>query len=103
LANRGYAVLQINFRGSIGYGKTYLNAGNREWGGKMENDLIDGKNWAVQQGYANADKICIMGSSYGGYAVLVALATSHDFACGVDLSGPPDLVSFLHNIPRDPR
>jgi dipeptidyl aminopeptidase/acylaminoacyl peptidase len=99
LANRGYAVLQINFRGSTGYGKAYLDAGDREWGGKMESDLFDAKEWAVKQGYADTHRVCIMGSSYGGYATLVALATAHEFRCGVDLSGPANLVTFLHNIP----
>jgi len=99
LANRGYAVLQINYRGSTGFGKTYLDAGDREWGGKMETDLIDGKNWAVREGYADPEKVCIMGSSYGGYAALMALATTREFRCGVDLSGPSDLVTFLNNIP----
>jgi len=100
LANRGYAVLQINFRGSSGYGKAYLDAGDREWGGKMHTDLIDGKNWAVKAGYADPKKICIMGASYGGYAVLSALAfTPDEFACGVDFGGPSNLVTFLNNIP----
>jgi dipeptidyl aminopeptidase/acylaminoacyl peptidase len=99
LANRGYAVLQVNFRGSTGYGKAYLDAGDREWGGKMETDLFDGKEWAVKEGYADPSKVCIMGSSYGGYATLVALATTREFRCGVDLSGPANLVTFLNNIP----
>jgi len=100
LANRGYAVLQINFRGSWGYGKAYLNAGNREWGGKMHTDLIDGKNWAVKQGYADPKQVCIMGWSYGGYATLVGLAfTPDEFACGVDGVGPSNLITDLTNIP----
>jgi dipeptidyl aminopeptidase/acylaminoacyl peptidase len=100
LANRGYAVLQINFRGSTGYGKAYLNAGNREWAGKMHTDLIDGKDWAVEQGYADPRKVCIMGGSYGGYATLVGLTfTPDDFACGVDIVGPSNLVTLLSTIP----
>ncbi|MDW8168780.1 MAG: S9 family peptidase [Acidobacteriota bacterium] len=100
LANRGYAVLQVNFRGSTGYGKAYLNAGDREWAGKMHTDLIDGKNWAVQQGYADPKRVCIMGGSYGGYATLVGLTfTPEEFACGVDIVGPSNLVTLLRSIP----
>jgi len=100
LANRGYAVLLINFRGSTGYGKAYLNAGDREWAGKMHADLIDGKNWAVQQGYADPKKICIMGGSYGGYATLVGVTfTPDDFACGVDIVGPSNIATLIRSIP----
>jgi dipeptidyl aminopeptidase/acylaminoacyl peptidase len=100
LANRGYAVLQVNFRGSSGYGKKYLNAGNREWGGKMITDIIDGKNWVVEKGYVNPEKIAIMGGSYGGYAVLAALAFHpNEFICGVDIVGPSNLITFLKSIP----
>jgi dipeptidyl aminopeptidase/acylaminoacyl peptidase len=100
LANRGYAVLQINFRGSTGYGKAYVNAGDREWAGKMHDDLIDGKNWAVKQGYADPNKVCIMGGSYGGYATLVGLTfTPDEFSCGVDIVGPSNLVTLLSTIP----
>jgi dipeptidyl aminopeptidase/acylaminoacyl peptidase len=100
LTNRGYAVLQINFRGSTGYGKAFLNAGDREWGGKMHDDLIDGKNWAVQQGYADPKKICIYGGSYGGYATLVGVTfTPDEFACGVDIVGPSNIVTLIQTIP----
>jgi len=100
LANRGYAVLQINFRGSTGYGKAFVNAGDREWAGKMHTDLIDGKMWAVKQGYADPRKVCIMGGSYGGYATLVGLTfTPDEFACGVDIVGPSNLVTLLSTIP----
>jgi dipeptidyl aminopeptidase/acylaminoacyl peptidase len=100
LANRGYAVLQINFRGSNGYGKAYLNAGDREWGGKMHNDLIDGKNWAVKQGYTDPKQVCIMGWSYGGYATLVGLSfTPDEFVCGVDGVGPSNLITDLTSLP----
>src|SRR3990172_315092 len=100
LANRGYAVLQINFRGSWGYGKAYLNAGDREMGGKMHDDLIDGKYWAVKQGYADPKQVCIMGWSYGGYATLVGLAfTPDEFVCGVDGVGISNLITDLTNIP----
>lgn len=100
LANRGYAVLQVNFRGSTGYGKQYLNAGDREWGGKMHTDLIDAKNWAVQQGYADPQKVAIYGGSYGGYATLVGLTFTPDaFAVGVDIVGPSNLNTLLASIP----
>ena len=93
LANRGYAVLQINFRGSTGYGKSFQNAGDREWGGKMQDDLIDGKRWAVEQGYADPKRVAIMGHSYGGYATLVGLTfTPDEFVCGVDEMGPANLI-----------
>lgn len=100
LANRGYAVLQINFRGSTGYGKDYLNAGNREWAGKMQTDLLDGKSWAIQQGYADRKRVCIFGGSYGGYATLVGVSfTPDEFTCGVDLFGPSNLVTLIQSIP----
>ena len=100
LSNRGYAVLQSNFRGSTGYGKQYINAGDREWAGAMHTDLIDAKNWAVEQGIADPDKVCIMGGSYGGYATLAALAFSPEvFSCGVDIVGPSNLNTLLATIP----
>jgi dipeptidyl aminopeptidase/acylaminoacyl peptidase len=100
LANRGYVVLQINFRGSRGYGKAYLNAGNREWAGKMQDDLLDGKNWAVKQGYADPKQVCIMGWSFGGYATLVGLTfTPDEFVCGVDGFGISNIVTWLSTIP----
>lgn len=100
LANRGYAVLQINFRGSTGYGKQFLNAGNREWAGKMHQDLLDGVDWIVGKGYANPKKIAIMGGSYGGYATLVGLTFTPDkFACGVDIVGPSNIITLLKSIP----
>lgn len=103
LANRGYAVLQINFRGSTGYGKDYLNAGDREWGGKMITDLVDGKRWAVEQGYADARRVAIFGGSYGGYATLSALAFQPDeFACGVDLVGPSNLITMVKHMAGSP-
>lgn len=100
LANRGYAVLQVNFRGSTGYGKDFLNAGNREWAGKMHDDLLDAVNWLVAEGIAPKDKIAIMGGSYGGYATLVGLTFTPDvFAAGVDMVGPSNLVTLLETIP----
>ena len=100
LANRGYAVLQINFRGSSGYGKAHLNAGDREWGAKMHTDLLDGKAWAIAEGYADPEKVAIMGGSYGGYATLAGLAfTPEEFVCGVDIVGPSNLLTLLQTIP----
>jgi dipeptidyl aminopeptidase/acylaminoacyl peptidase len=100
LADRGYAVLQPNFRGSTGYGKKHLNAGNREWGFKMHDDLIDCVNWAVEEGIADPKRIGIYGGSYGGYCSLAGLAfTPKVFACGVDLVGPSSLKTFLASIP----
>jgi dipeptidyl aminopeptidase/acylaminoacyl peptidase len=100
LANRGYAVLSVNFRGSTGFGKNFTNAGNLEWGGKMQNDLIDAVAWAVQQGIADPDKIAIMGGSYGGYATLAGLTfTPETFNCGVDIVGPSNLTTLLESVP----
>src|SRR5437588_2552615 len=100
LANRGYAVLQPNFRASTGYGKKFMNAGDRQWGLKMHDDLIDAANWAVKQGYADAKKIAIMGGSYGGYATLAGVTFTPDyFACGVDIVGPSNLRTLLATIP----
>ncbi|MEP0752323.1 S9 family peptidase [Trichocoleus sp. Lan] len=100
LANRGYAVLQVNFRGSTGYGKAFVNAGNREWAAKMHDDLIDAVNWLVQQGISDPQKIAIMGGSYGGYATLVGLTFTPDvFACGVDIVGPSNLITLMQSIP----
>jgi dipeptidyl aminopeptidase/acylaminoacyl peptidase len=100
LANRGYGVLQVNFRSSTGFGKEFLNAGNEQWAGTMHNDLLDAKNWAVEQGITSADKVAIMGGSYGGYATLVGLTfTPEEFSCGVDIVGPSNLVTLLESIP----
>lgn len=100
LANRGYAVLQVNFRGSTGYGKQYVNAGDRQWAGTMHTDLLDGKDWVAKQGIANPAKVCIMGGSYGGYATLAGVTFSPDaFACGVDIVGPSNLNTLLKTIP----
>ncbi|MDC8754111.1 S9 family peptidase [Erythrobacter sp. sf7] len=100
LANRGYGVLSVNFRGSTGFGKDFINAGNKQWGLKMHDDLIDAVNWAVDQGIAAADKVAIMGGSYGGYATLAGLTfTPETFACGVDIVGPSNLETLLSTIP----
>jgi len=100
LANRGYAVLSINYRGSTGLGKNFTNAGNLEWGRKMEYDLLDAANWSIEQGIADPSRIAIMGGSYGGYAVLSGLTLAPEFfACGVDEVGPSNLTSFINSIP----
>lgn len=100
LANRGYAVLSVNFRGSTGFGKGFINASNLEWAGTMHDDLIDAVEWAVARGIAARDKVAIMGGSYGGYATLVGLTFTPDvFACGVDIVGPSNLETLLDTIP----
>lgn len=100
LANRGYAVLAVNYRGSTGFGKDFINAANREFAGKMHDDLIDAVNWAVKEGIAPKDKIAIYGGSYGGYATLVGLTFTPDvFACGVDIVGPSSLVTLIESFP----
>ncbi|HET6397175.1 MAG TPA: S9 family peptidase [Pseudoxanthomonas sp.] len=100
LANRGYAVLAVNYRGSTGFGKAFTNAGDGEWAGKMHDDLIDAVHWAVGQGVTTADKVAIMGGSYGGYATLVGLTFTPDaFACGVDIVGPSNLNTLLATVP----
>lgn len=100
LANRGYAVLSVNFRGSTGFGKAFVNAGDLQWGRKMHDDLLDAVNWAVQRGVTRADQVAIMGGSYGGYAVLAGLTfTPKAFACGVDIVGPSNLFTLLNSIP----
>ena len=100
LANRGYAVLSINFRGSTGFGKDFLNAANKQWGLAMHDDLIDATNWAIAQGITGKDQVAIMGGSYGGYATLAGLAfTPETFACGVDIVGPSNLETLLDTIP----
>ncbi len=100
LANRGYAVLSVNYRGSTGFGKEFTNAGNKEWAAKMHDDLIDAVNWAVNEKIADAKRVAIMGGSYGGYATLVGLTfTPEVFACGVDLVGPSNLFTLLSTIP----
>jgi dipeptidyl aminopeptidase/acylaminoacyl peptidase len=99
-ANRGYAVLSVNFRGSTGFGKAFVNAGNLEWGAKMHDDLLDAVEWAIGRGIAQRDKVAIMGGSYGGYATLAGLTfTPEVFACGVDIVGPSNLETLLETIP----
>ncbi|MGH8319611.1 MAG: S9 family peptidase [Steroidobacteraceae bacterium] len=101
LANRGYAVLQVNFRGSSGYGKKHITAAIRELGGKMHDDLIDAANWAVKQGYADPNRIGIYGGSYGGYATLVGVTFTPDFfAAAVDYVGISNLANFMRTLPE---
>ncbi|MEP5937171.1 MAG: S9 family peptidase [Erythrobacter sp.] len=100
LANRGYAVLSTNFRGSTGFGKNFINAANKQWGLAMHDDLIDAVDWAIDQGIAEPDQVAIMGGSYGGYATLAGLTfTPEKFACGVDIVGPSNLETLLETIP----
>jgi dipeptidyl aminopeptidase/acylaminoacyl peptidase len=100
LANRGYAVLSVNYRGSTGFGKKFVNAGDREWGRHMQNDLTDAVQWAIKEGIANPKKVAIMGGSYGGYATLAGLAFTPDlYACGVDIVGPSNLITLLQSFP----
>ena len=100
LANRGYAVLQVDFRGSTGYGQHFVDAGIGEFAGKMQNDLLDAVQWAIGKGIADPSRIGIMGWSYGGYAALTGLtATPEVFACGISLEGPTDLASLIESFP----
>ena len=100
LANRGYAVLSVNFRGSTGFGKSFINAADGEWAGKMHDDLIDAVEWAIDAGITTSEQVAIMGGSYGGYATLVGLTfTPETFACGVDIVGPSNLETLLESIP----
>jgi dipeptidyl aminopeptidase/acylaminoacyl peptidase len=101
LANRGYAVLQINYRGSTGYGRAFIESSRGEFAGKMHTDLIDGVDWAITKGIADPQKIAIFGGSYGGYATLVGLTFTPDiFACGVDLFGISNLITFTQLVPK---
>jgi len=100
LANRGYLCLQVNYRGSTGYGKGFVAAGDREWGGKMHDDLVDAVGHAVAQGWADRSRVAIYGGSYGGYAALVGAAFTPDvFCCAVDIVGPSNLKTLLETIP----
>jgi dipeptidyl aminopeptidase/acylaminoacyl peptidase len=100
MANRGYAVLSVNYRGSTGFGKKFINAANKEWAGKMHDDLLDAVDWAVKEKIADSANVAIYGGSYGGYATLVGLTFTPDkFACGVDVVGPSSLVTLLKSIP----
>jgi dipeptidyl aminopeptidase/acylaminoacyl peptidase len=99
LANRGYAVLSVNYRGSSGLGKTLLNAGNRQWGAAMQQDLLDAAQWAIAQRIAQADRIAIVGDGFGGYAALSALTFTNQFRCGSSFAGPANLFALLDVSP----
>ncbi|HEV2760222.1 MAG TPA: S9 family peptidase [Acidimicrobiales bacterium] len=100
LANRGYLSVQVNFRGSTGYGKDFVNAGDKEWGAKMHDDLLDAVEWVVDHGHADRSKVAIYGGSYGGYAALAGAAFTPDvFACAVDIVGPSNLKTLIESIP----
>jgi dipeptidyl aminopeptidase/acylaminoacyl peptidase len=100
LANRGYAVLSVNFRASTGFGKAFVNAGDGQWADAMHMDLIDGVDWAIAEGITRDDSVAIMGGSYGGYATLAGLTfTPEVFAAGVSIVGPSNLITLLESIP----
>jgi dipeptidyl aminopeptidase/acylaminoacyl peptidase len=100
LANRGYLCVQVNFRGSTGYGKEFVNLGNKEWGGAMHADLLDAVQWVVDRNYADPERVAIFGGSYGGYAALAGAAfTPEAFACAVDIVGPSNLKTLIESIP----
>jgi dipeptidyl aminopeptidase/acylaminoacyl peptidase len=100
LANRGYLCVQVNYRGSTGYGKAFVAAGDREWGGKMHDDLVDAVSYIVDQGWADRSRVAIYGGSYGGYAALVGAAFTPDvFCCAVDIVGPSNLKTLLETVP----
>jgi dipeptidyl aminopeptidase/acylaminoacyl peptidase len=100
LANRGYLCIQVNYRGSTGYGKSFVNAGDREWGGRMHDDLIDAVAYTAGQGWTDPARVAIYGGSYGGYAALVGAAfTPEVFCCAVDIVGPSNLKTLIETIP----
>ena len=100
LANRGYLCAQVNYRGSTGYGKDFVSAGDREWAGKMHDDLVDAVSWVVDRGYTDPDRVAIYGGSYGGYAALVGTTFTPDlFRCAVDIVGPSNLQTLIESIP----
>ena len=100
LANRGYLCVQVNFRGSTGYGKAFVNAGDREWGNAMQNDLTDAVEFAIGQGWADRERVAIYGGSYGGYAALAGVTFTPDlYRCAVDIVGPSNLQTLIETIP----
>lgn len=100
LSNRGFAVMSVNYRGSSGFGKSFISAGNGQWGAKMSDDIIDAALWAVDKGITTKDQIAIMGGSYGGYATLVGLTFTPDFyRCGISIVGPSNLKTLIESIP----
>src|SRR5262245_65173920 len=102
LANRGYAVLSVNYRGSTGFGKAFVNAANLEWAGRMHDDLIDAVDWAIARGIADPTRVAIYGGSYGGYAALVgATFTPEKFACAVEVLGISNVLTFGNSISDD--
>ncbi len=101
LANRGYVCVQVNFRGSTGYGKIFLNAGDKQWGAQMQGDLTDAVEDVVARGWVDRDRVGIYGGSYGGYAVLAGAAfTPDEYRCGVDIVGPSNLLTLLASVPE---
>jgi dipeptidyl aminopeptidase/acylaminoacyl peptidase len=100
LSNRGYVCLQVNFRGSTGYGKDFVNAGNKQWGAAMHTDLLDTVTWAIAEGLTDPSRVAIYGGSYGGYAALAGAAFSPEtFTCAVDIVGPSNLITLIRSIP----
>jgi dipeptidyl aminopeptidase/acylaminoacyl peptidase len=100
LANRGYAVLQMNFRGSVGYGRAFWEASFKQWGLSMQDDITDGVNWLIKEGIANPEKVAIYGGSYGGYATLAGITLTPDlYACAIDYVGVSNLFTFMETIP----
>jgi dipeptidyl aminopeptidase/acylaminoacyl peptidase len=99
-ANRGYLCVQVNYRGSTGYGKDFTNAGNKEWGGKMHDDLLDAVDYMVAEGFADRERIAIYGGSYGGYAALVGATFTPDvFRCAVDIVGVANIKTWIEGVP----
>ncbi|HMS53169.1 MAG TPA: S9 family peptidase, partial [Chitinophagales bacterium] len=100
LANRGYAVLQMNFRGSVGFGRKFWEASFKQWGLTMQNDITDGVQWLIEQGIADPQRIAIYGASYGGYATLAGITfTPNLYACAIDYVGVSNLFTFMKSIP----
>ncbi|MDD5016794.1 MAG: S9 family peptidase [Eubacteriales bacterium] len=100
LANRGYVVIQVNFRGSTGYGKEFIHAGDKEWGGMMHQDILDAVDYVVDQGWTDPDRVGVYGASYGGYEALICAAFSSDiFTCAVDAFGPSSLLTLIESMP----
>jgi len=100
LANKGYAVLQMNYRGSTGYGRNFWEISFKQWGKTMQDDITDGVQWLIKEGIADSDKIAIYGASYGGYATLAGLTFTPDlYACGVDYVGVSSLFTFMETMP----
>jgi dipeptidyl aminopeptidase/acylaminoacyl peptidase len=100
LANRGYLCIQVNFRGSTGYGKDFVNAGDRQWGARMQDDISDAVGYAISQGWSDPARVAIFGGSYGGYAALVGAAFTPDiYCCAVDIVGPSNLITLIRSVP----